>query len=59
MASPLVPDARCAAISAFSPFAPPKPKGGRIRGPNRVALTGILFVARPWPCHAHGKVWCR
>ena len=46
MAAPLVPDDLWAAIRPLLPSEPPKPKGGRPRVPDRVALAGILFVLR-------------
>jgi len=46
MAGPLVPDALWAAVEPLLPPEPPKPKGGRPRVPDRVALAGILFVLR-------------
>lgn len=46
MAAPLVPDDLWAAIRLLLPPEPPKPKGGRPRVPDRVALAGILFVLR-------------
>jgi transposase len=46
MAVPLVPDDLWAAIAPLLPLEPPKPKGGRPRVPDRVALAGILFVLR-------------
>lgn len=46
MAAPLVPDGLRAAISHLLPPALPKPKGGRARLPDRMALAGILFVLR-------------
>jgi transposase len=51
MARPLVPDALWTEIASLLPQAPPRPKGGRPRVPDRAALTGILFVLRsgiPW-----------
>ena len=51
MAKPLVPDALWAEIEPLLPPEPPKPKGGRPRVPDRVCLTGIVFVLRsgiPW-----------
>ena len=46
MADPLVPDDFWAVISPLLPPEPPKPKGGRPRVPDRLALAGILFVLR-------------
>lgn len=49
--STLVPDDLWEAIELRLPKEPPKPKGGRPRVPNRVALGGIVFVLRtgcPW-----------
>ena len=46
MAAPLVPDDLWAAIQPLLPPEPLKPKGGRPRVPDRVALAGILFVLR-------------
>jgi transposase len=51
MAKPLVSDELWEVIKPLLPAEPPKPKGGRPRLPDRVALTGILFVLRsgiPW-----------
>jgi transposase len=51
MAKPLLPDALWDEIAPELPPAPPKPKGGRPRVPDRACLTGILFVQRtgiPW-----------
>ena len=51
MATPLVPDDLWAIVEPLLPPEPPKPKGGRPRIPDRVALTGIIFVLRsgiPW-----------
>ncbi len=51
MAAPLVPDDLWAAIRPLWPPVLPKPKGGRPRVADRVALTGVLFVLRtgiPW-----------
>jgi transposase len=51
MAKPLVTDDLWAVVEPLLPPAPPKPKGGRPRVPDRAALTGILFVLRsgiPW-----------
>ncbi len=47
----LVPDDLWEAIEPLLPTAPPKPKGGRPRVPDRQSLTGILFVLKtglPW-----------
>src|SRR3712207_1686549 len=51
MARPLVTDDLWAVVEPLLPPEPPKPKGGRPRVPDRLALTGILFVLRsglPW-----------
>jgi len=51
MSTPLVPDDLWEAIEPLLPNEPPKPKGGRPRGPDRAALAGIVFVLRtgcPW-----------
>ena len=51
MTKPLVSDELWQVIAPLLPAAPPKPKGGRPRVPDRAALTGILFVLRsgiPW-----------
>ncbi len=51
MAKPLLPDDLWAVVEPLLPPAPPKPKGGRPRVPDRAALTGIVFVLRsgiPW-----------
>jgi transposase len=51
MAKPLVTDELWNVIEPLLPREPAKPKGGRPRVPNRVVLTGILFVLRggiPW-----------
>lgn len=42
----LVPDDLWAAVAPLLPPARAKPKGGRPRAPDRVALAGILFVLR-------------
>ena len=34
------------AVEPFLPKAPPKPKGGRPRMPDRAALAGIAFVLK-------------
>ena len=47
----LVPDDLWRAIEPLLPQAVPKPKGGRPRAPDRLALAGIVFVLRtaiPW-----------
>ena len=46
MAAPLVRDDLWAAIQPLLPPERLKPKGGRPRVPDRVALAGILFVPR-------------
>jgi len=51
MAKPLLPDALWERIEPLLPPEPPKPKGGRPRISDRLALTGILFVLKtgtPW-----------
>ena len=51
MSKPLVTDELWAAIAPLLPPEPPKPKGGRPRCNDRVALAGIIFVLRsgiPW-----------
>jgi len=51
MATPLVPYDLWAIVEPLLPPAPPKPKGGRPRVPDRAALTGIVFVLKsgiPW-----------
>jgi transposase len=56
MSKPLVSDALWAAIEPLLPPEPPKPRGGRPRCDDRLALAGIIFVLRsgiPWemlPC---------
>ena len=51
MAKPLLPDELWTRIEPLLPRELPKPKGGRPRLDNRMALTGILFVLKtgcPW-----------
>jgi len=51
MAKPLLTDELWQRIKPHLPPEPPKPKGGRPRVPDRVCLTGILFVLKtgtPW-----------
>jgi len=51
LAKPLVSDEVWAAVEPEVPPAPAKPKGGRPRVPDRVCLTGIVFVLQsgiPW-----------
>ena len=51
MSKLLVSDARWMIVEPLLPPAPPKPKGGRPRVPDRACLTGIIFVLRsgiPW-----------
>lgn len=56
MAKPLVPDDLWEIIEPILPKHEPSPKGGKPRVPDRVCLTGILFVLKtgiPWedfPC---------
>jgi transposase len=47
----LVPDELWALVEPILPTHPPSPKGGKPRTPDRVCLTGILFVLKnglPW-----------
>lgn len=46
MAKQLVSDKLWAVLAPLIPPAPPRPKGGRPRIPDRAALTGILFVLK-------------
>ena len=51
MATPLVSDELWAIVAPLLPPAPPTPKGGRPRVPDRACLTGIIFVLKsgiPW-----------
>jgi transposase len=51
MSTPLLPDGLWNLVQPMLPSAPPRPKGGRPRVPDRACLTGILFVLRsgiPW-----------
>jgi len=51
MSKLLLPDELWAIVEPLLPPAPPRPKGGRPRVPDRAALTGIIFVLRsriPW-----------
>jgi hypothetical protein len=51
MAGVLLPDPLWNLIAPLLPVPPPRPNGGRPRVPDRVCLTGILFVLRsgmPW-----------
>ena len=51
MSKPLVPDDLWEAIAPLLPKQRPKPKGGRPRCDDRLALAGIIFVLRsgiPW-----------
>jgi transposase len=53
MSKPLVSDERWAIVEPVLPVAPPKPKGGRPRVPDRACLTGIVVVRKtgiPWEC---------
>jgi transposase len=56
MAATLLPDAWWDLVEPFLPIPPRRPKGGRPRVPDRVCLTGILFVLRsgiPWQMLPH------
>lgn len=47
----MVPDGLWERIEPLLPKAEPKPQGGRPRTPDRIALTGILFILKtgiPW-----------
>jgi transposase len=46
MSKLLVPDALWEIVEPLVPEAPPKPKGGRPRVPDRACLTGIVFVLK-------------
>ena len=51
MCKPLVKDTLWETIAPHLPPEPPKPTGGQSRGPDRVALSGMLFVLKcgiPW-----------
>jgi transposase len=51
MAKPRVSDELWAIVAPLLPAAPPTPKGGRPRVPDRACLTGIIFVLKsgiPW-----------
>ena len=51
MSKPLVPDDLWAALEPLLPPELPKPRGGRPRCDDRLALAGIIFVLRsgiPW-----------
>ena len=57
----LVPDDLWAAIESLLPPAQTKPRGGRPRAPDRVALAGILFVLRTgiqWHEVPNGELGC-
>src|SRR3954471_6330256 len=59
-ASSLVSDVLWEAIEPLLPKEPPKPKGGRPRVPDRVALGGIICVSRtecPWRLILQA-LWC-
>lgn len=56
MSKPLVSDDLWAAITPLLPSERPKPKGGRPRCDDRLALAGIIFVLRsgiPWEMLPH------
>ena len=44
MTKPLLPDELWTIVEPLLPPEPPNPTGGRPRGPDRAALTGIIFV---------------
>jgi transposase len=46
MSKRLVPDELWAIVEPLLPAEPPKPKGGRLRVPDRACLTGIIFVLK-------------
>ena len=51
MAPPLVSDDLWAVVEPLLPPAPPRPRGGRPRVPDRACLAGVIFVLKtgiPW-----------
>ncbi|MGI8484207.1 MAG: transposase [Thermomicrobiales bacterium] len=51
MSQPLVSDTFWVVVAPLLPPAPLKPRGGRLRVPDRACLTGIIFVRKaglPW-----------
>jgi transposase len=57
----LVPDELWALVEPILPKHPPSPKGGKPRKPDRVCLTGILFVLKtgiPWEDFPHEMGCC-
>ena len=57
MAAVLVPDALWNLIEPLLPPSPPRPNGGRPRVPDRVCLTGILFVRIGMTCWRRLRDW--
>jgi transposase len=61
MSKLLVPDELWAIVEPLLPKHQPSPKGGKPRAPDRVCLTGILFVLKtgiPWEDFPHEMGCC-
>ena len=57
MAAVLLPDPLWNLIAPLLPVPPPRPNGGRPRVPDRVCLTGILFVRIGMTCWRRLRDW--